>query len=263
MDFVKVAAESLYELAALDYARNYFICYTLNNHQAYDSAYRLGDSDDPIIGVFVRKTGIVQIAVKPGYNPDKYKVELETLLSSITWKQINTSGKIAEVIKSMSFQKITYKGASISKCLPDRFKVENKQNELIFKRLTVDDLPEVVNLYKTVFKGFATYQYMKEKLDSGRGRALGGYYKGMLVTVAQTDYETSNSALIVGVATLPEFQKKGYGRTCLEILCKPLTEQEQSLYLQYDAPHAGKLYSDLGFEIIDNILQIKRKSNEV
>lgn len=258
MKFVEVKAESLYSLASEDFARNYFICYTMDNHQNYEKVYMFEDNDEAAIGIFLRKTGIVQMALKTGFNPEPHKAELEQLLASLNWKQINICGKLSELVNQMRFKKIVREGAFIARCSPEHFNPLNNQPILEYRWLTSETLNEVVELYKKVFKGFASYDYMMAKIDSKKGRAIGGYLDGKLVTVAQSDYETEKSALIVGVATDPNFQGKGYGRVCLEKLCEPLIKGGKTLYLQYDSEIAGKLYKNLGFEVIDKILQIER-----
>lgn len=263
MKLVEVKAESLYSLATEDYARNYFICYTMDNHQNYEKVYMFEDNGEHAIGVFLRKTGIVQMALKTGFNPEPYVAELEQLLASLNWKQINISGRLGELVNQMRFKKIVREGAFIARCTPEHFNAQNSQPILEYRWLTSGDLNEVVELYQKVFKGFASYDYMMAKLDSRKGRAVGGYLEGKLISVAQSDYETDKSALIVGVATDPNYQGKGYGRVCLEKLCEPLIKDGKTLYLQYDSEIAGKLYKTLGFEVIDNILQIERILNEV
>jgi predicted GNAT family acetyltransferase len=78
-----------------------------------------------------------------------------------------------------------------------------------------------------------------------------------MVSVAQTDFENSDFALIVGVATDPKHQGKGYGRSLMESLCKALADEGKTLYLQYDSPVAGSLYESMGFETVEQIMHIK------
>ncbi|HAS72897.1 MAG TPA: hypothetical protein DCS67_01990, partial [Clostridiales bacterium UBA8960] len=110
-------AEALYDLAREDIARNYFICYTIDNKQPYDKVWRIdkknmstGEST-PVMGVFLRKTGLVQMAVKPDFSVDAYSVALKRLLSEIRWTQANVSEHIMNIITTMGFNVSTEKAA--------------------------------------------------------------------------------------------------------------------------------------------------------
>jgi ribosomal protein S18 acetylase RimI-like enzyme len=275
MAFEHATAEALYPLAIKDTAKNYFVCYSINNHQTYAAVWQLKEDDKPIIGVFLRKTGIVQIIQEPGIIIENYKDDLATLLGITPWKQAFVTTPLKMLIQGMQVESRVHEGAYIAACTPEQYRPRNllyekstkkeqsnidmAVNGLTIKELTVDDLDDVIAIYLEVFKGFASYDYMVEKLKSGRGRAIGGYVDGKLVTVAQSDYERSDSAIIVGVATRIAAQGKGYGRICFEHLCNQLIlKDRKTLYLQYDAPVAGALYKSLGFEIVEQIFHVEK-----
>lgn len=260
MAFEKIDAELLYPLALTDSARNYFICYTINNGQAYENAWAFRNGESPVVGVFLRKTGILQLAVTPGFELASIGSDLKGLLSGIPWKQANVSTEHAKVLKQIFPDFTEKKGAWISRCLPEDFVSANRNVKVTLKPLFEGNLDEIVALYQTVFKGFASRAYMSEKLKSGRGRAVGAYVGETLVAVAQSDYECKESAIIVGVATSPTYQGKGYGRACFEALSAELVNEGKTLYLQYDSEIAGALYKSAGFHIIDNIITIENQS---
>ncbi len=259
MAFERVSAEVLYTLALKDTARNYFICYSIDNHQAYAAVWQLMDGEKPIIGVFLRKTGIIQIAYEPGLVIENYKKAIESLLNRINWKKAIVTVQVKKLFQSMAIETRVDEGAIIVACSPQQYKPSGKKGQIEIRSLTIDDLDDVIEIYLEVFKGFASYDYMVQKLTSGRGRAVGGYLDGKLVTVSQSDYELSDTAIIVGVATRIDNQGKGYGRACFEYLCKQLIEMDnKTLYLQYDAPIAGAFYKSLGFEMVDQTFHIEK-----
>ncbi len=259
MAFERATAEVLYPLALKDTARNYFVCYSINNHQSYAAVWQLKDGEKPIIGVFLRKTGIIQIVCEPGLIIEPYKEDLESLLERTPWKQAIVTTPLKTLIHSMKVETYSHEGAFIAACSPEQYRPSDRGDVLEIKKLTLDDLDAVIEIYLEVFKGFASYGYMVEKLSSGRGRAIGGFIDGRLVTVCQSDYESSNMALIVGVATRMDVQGKGYGRACLENLCNQLIlNEKKTLYLQYDAPISGALYKSLGFERVEQIFHVEK-----
>jgi len=260
MTFEKVEAELLYPLALEDSARHYFICYTINNGQTFEGAWKYQVGDSPEVGLFLRKTGIIQIAVKPGFEIATIRQAIETLLKEIPWKQANIPASQASVLEQMSFNLKQYESAKIAICTPEDYKPSSSMKTFDMRMLNESDLDEVIELYKTVFKGFASRTYMSEKLTSGRGRAVGVFIDGVLVSVAQSDYECKESAIIVGVATRLSYQGKGVGRFCFEALSKELIKEGKTLYLQYDSDIAGALYKSVGFKILDKIVHIENKS---
>lgn len=265
MAFERTTAEALYPLAMKDTAKNYFVCYSINNHQSYAAVWQLKKDDKPIIGVFLRKTGIVQIIQEPGSNIENYKDDLALLLGKTPWKQAFVTTPLKNLLVGMQVGSRVHDGAFIASCTPERYNPRVTLFEkatiqgLSIKELAIDDLDDVIAIYLEVFKGFASYDYMVEKIKTGRGRAIGGYVDGKLVTVSQSDYESSGSAIVVGVATRIAAQGKGYGRICFEHLCDQLIlRDKKTLYLQYDAPVAGALYKSLGFQIVEQIFHVEK-----
>lgn len=125
--------------------------------------------------------------------------------------------------------------------------------------LTCEDLPEVSALYDRVFDHHMSLKQMKEKLESGRGRGAVIRRGGCIVSVGQTEFEESGSALIVGVATAPEYRQQGLAEACLRSLSDSLLASGKTLWLQYDNPAAGKLYEKLGYELADRVMACQRK----
>lgn len=260
--FVKVSPQSLLDLALTDPARNYFICYTLLGNQPYEASWAIiGNEDDPQsntpnLAVFLRKSGLIQIAKQPTFDVEHYKLSLYRLLSEISWRQANVAEAFAKIIGDMPFQIQVEKGARIAKCTAIDYRT-TQSNGVEIRCLDESYIPAITDLYKTVFESFARPEYMIEKLKSGRGRVIGAFRDGRMVSVAQTDFERADFALIVGVATDPEHQGKGYGRTLMEALCKVLLNEGKMLYLQYDSPVAGSLYESMGFKTVEQIMHIK------
>ncbi|WP_422486452.1 GNAT family N-acetyltransferase [Gudongella sp. DL1XJH-153] len=123
------------------------------------------------------------------------------------------------------------------------------------RRLEIDDLSQVVEIYLEVFKSFASEEVMENKLKTGRGRAFGLFEENRLVSVVQTDFEQEDSALIVGVATRLNQQNHGYGTKILSYSIEQLQAEGKTLYLEYESPDAGNLYKRLGFKEFETIME--------
>ena len=75
--------------------------------------------------------------------------------------------------------------------------------------------------------------------------------KGKIISTVAATAETTKSAMVVAVATLPKYRKKGYASVLMISLMKEYFEnRHKELCLFYDNPQAGKIYKKLGFKDI-------------
>lgn len=259
LSFTPCEAGALYDLAREDIARNYFICYTIDNGQAYENAWQI----DQNVGVFLRKTGLVQIAIRPGIKVETYSAPLRELMAKVQWKQAIVPESVMRVLVDLDQSMPVAKAAIISACRPMDF-IASKRivPALKFEKLTEAHLDRVVQIYEGVFKSFAKKDYMTRKIEANRGRGVVAIQDGEMVAVAQTDYESREAALVVGVATQLHHQGRGYGRAVMVQLCTQLVSEGKTLYLQYDSPTAGKLYDSLGFKQIEQNYYVSNIKND-
>lgn len=90
----------------------------------------------------------------------------------------------------------------------------------------------------------------KQTTLTGTGRTYFVEMDGRVVACASTTAENSESAMIIGVCTHPEYRKKGYATKCMIVLCKEILDEGRTLCLFYDNPKAGKIYKQIGFNDI-------------
>ncbi len=130
--------------------------------------------------------------------------------------------------------------------------IENSGNILIAAE---EDAERVYNMIEQIeeFQATNSIDRIKQKINTRTGRI---YYiqneKGEMISIAQTSAENSKSAMIVGVATLPDHRCNGYMSRCLSKLCMDVMSEGKTLCLFYDNPKAGSVYHRLGFKSIDN-----------
>lgn len=135
--------------------------------------------------------------------------------------------------------------------------------DLDIKVATVQDAERISKMLDQIeeFEGTSNEPgRIAHKLETKTGRI---FYleneQGEIISVSQTTAENSKSAMVVGVATLPEYRGKGIMSKCLSALCKELLSEGRTLCLFYDNPKAGKVYHKLGFESIDNWIMQSRE----
>ena len=262
--FIKARAETLYDFVKRDTTRNYFICYTLNHQSPYQDAWTYSEDHEIKVAVFLRKTGNIQVAYQENFDLNCCKNHMENLLMSIDWKQAIVHTEVMQLISDMCFETTIRPGAWIARCTPESWHSKKVILESSYQlsELSSADMDEIVSIYRDVFEHFAADLYMTEKLNCRRGRAIGVKWNNQLVSVAQTDYESDSSALIVGVATKKDFQGKSIGRVCFQSLCETLIHEGKTLFLQYDSPIAGKLYQSTGFENYERVYHITNNENK-
>lgn len=139
------------------------------------------------------------------------------------------------------------------------------ENDFPGRRLAAEDVPSIVELLLQI----GEFHTMKAKTEeencsdvlesiSHGGRMYGMFEHGRLAAVAATTAENSVSAMVVSVATLPQYRGRGYATRLVSKLCRDcLDEGMQFLCLFYDNPEAGAIYRKLGFKEIGEYAMVK------
>ncbi|WP_425447405.1 GNAT family N-acetyltransferase [Dethiothermospora halolimnae] len=233
-----------------DNARNYFIRLGLEGDK---DVYKriigeVDESNNLKALLFKRKSGNLQFYGETGYNVEGFSKHI----SHMEFKSLISPSSYCDNFLNRGLFASYKEGAFIGK-LSKENKIDREDNIECIKKLTVDDLDNIVKLYKKVFNGFTSKEIMKEKLKTKRGRGYCIYHNKELISVAQSEFEDNDSAVVVGVATDPKFQKKGLASKCLKILSNELQNEDKDIYLQYDNKDAGKIYEKLGFIVVDRV----------
>ncbi|MFC7391986.1 GNAT family N-acetyltransferase [Scopulibacillus cellulosilyticus] len=111
-------------------------------------------------------------------------------------------------------------------------------------------LVELLNAIPEFSDSTITVERKRRELKNGTSRSFFIIEDGKMVSTASTAAENSLSAMVVGVATLENYKKKGYATKCMLKLCSDLLLEGKELCLFYDNPAAGAIYKRIGFEDI-------------
>lgn len=125
-------------------------------------------------------------------------------------------------------------------------------------QLGPDHAGAIVGLYKQIEEFAKPYlEHEEEKTEQTRDNyekgciGFGIFEDDKLVCTANITARTKSGAMIIGVATLPEYRKRGYASQVMSELCRQcFAEGMLFLCLFYDNPLAGELYHSMGFETI-------------
>lgn len=236
---------------ARDSARSYFIRLGLLDRDMFQTVYAdISESNELSAILCQRRSGTLQLWSDG--NADL--TALSAVMEELPGKLLISPLGCCEGLISAGLFKTCKPGAWIAslKALSGALHYEDVEP------LGPEDIEEVDALYSTVFEHHMSVEQMRDKLSSGRGKAVAIRRQGRIAGVAQTEFEEAHSALIVGVATDLRYQRQGLAEACTAQLCKLLLEEGKTPWLQYDNPAAGMLYQKLGFEKIDRVMHCSR-----
>lgn len=145
--------------------------------------------------------------------------------------------------------------AHMSRCNAASLAASDAPAGLTVRRLGETELDEALDLLCGVEEFADTYRGEPGERDrlrtalSAGGLLYGGYADGRLVATAQTTAASSQSAMVVAVATRPDARGRGYASAVVSELCRVnFAAGRQFLCLFYDNPAAGRIYHRLGFQ---------------
>ncbi len=244
----------VYKFAEKDIARNYFILLGLKSSRAvYDKIY--GEyAENKLQAILLRRnSGTLQFFPTGKFDLDGFV----KLISTLKYDAMIGPKSYCEKFLDNGILSYEKGGAYISK-LNKKYLLKSFQIKHKIRDIQVEDLDKIVELYKEAFQSFSSKAVMELKLNTKRGRGVCIEENGEIISVSQTDFETNDSAVIVGVATKKNYRCKGLATECLQMLLKNLLEEGKDLYLQYDNLDAGKIYEKLGFEVIDRVIHLEK-----
>lgn len=237
-----------------DIARNYFILLGLSSKkQVYSNVYGEYDGNELRALLFRRNSGTLQFYSTGEFNIDGFV----RLISALEYDVLIGPRSYCDKFLDKGVFTSVKEGAYISKLSKDH-EIEPIKSKYNIRNITVSDLDKIVELYKESFQSFSSKEIMEEKLNTSRGRGVCIEDDKGIISVAQTDFETMDGAVIVGVATDIKYRGKGLATECLIWLCNTLLKEGKDIYLQYDNLEAGRIYERLGFERIDQVIHCRK-----
>ena len=148
-------------------------------------------------------------------------------------------------------------GTYLCRCNKTSFK-PIRGKTLPIKQLCKDDALDIVALYQQIEEFANPYiEHTEEKTTQTAnnyekgGVGFGLYMDDKLICTAYNTATTTTGAMVVGVATHPDYRKQGYASQVVTRLCSfSFDSGLDFLCLFYDNPQAGAIYKRIGFETI-------------
>ncbi len=121
------------------------------------------------------------------------------------------------------------------------------------ERANEDQFQQVLSLHRRI-EEFSRFGENADAIEynqkSGTGRTIVVEIDNRVVSCASSAAESSQTAVIIGVATAHEYRGWGYATACVAGLCKELLREGKTVCLFYDNPAADRIYKRLGFRDI-------------
>lgn len=140
--------------------------------------------------------------------------------------------------------------------LKDKTKLLKENDKFNIKKATVEDAGRL-SLFIESIEEFNNTGEDRGMLENSIRTKTGRFYfieneHGKIVCTAGTSAETKHAAMVVDVATSPEYRNKGMAVNCLSKLCIDTLKDCQDICLFYSNEKAGKIYHGIGFETTGN-----------
>lgn len=179
------------------------------------------------------------------YSKDKYNIiEFANLINELYYNEI--SGKEEVLLELEPYLDFSRKRVVNFSVLNKAQMLKQYRNDLSVKRIRFGKISKIAKLYEVIDEfETPTVQSIKNGLKSGRGYCI--EVNRQVVAMAKSTSENSTHAMVVGVATHPNYRNKGYATKCMVRLCRNLLKEGKQPCLFYDNEAAGRVYRKLGF----------------
>jgi len=126
-------------------------------------------------------------------------------------------------------------------------------------RMVYELLRTAENMELTRFDDYYHVRRNTDKSWSGRTYCL--IHDDVAYATASSMGEGDASALIVDVATHPDFRRKGLGKALLTVLCAELHNGGKTPYVMYRSPEAKAFYQVLGFTDLYRVIRMSFRAS--
>lgn len=238
----------------------------------YGDLYNLGVNKEPV-STFAFMDGekydsiILKYFDNYVFYSDRENYDAKAVAKFLNGKKITCiSGKYDVVAKLAPYlSELSLKETYLSSCEKVVYEY-SLPADVTVKRLLPENAADIVSVFSKVTE-FAESQKGEEAdrieelafgIEKNGDIGYGIFKDGEMISVAKTTAENDISAMVVGVATLEEYRKKGYASAMVARVCEEsLKLGKKFICLFYDNPEAGKIYRKIGFKEIGKYAMLK------
>ncbi len=185
--------------------------------------------------------------------------EAATLINS--FKELHTIGGKHSVVAKLknSFPTLTFRPTTLLRCTNEtlvKHEVQPTGGTLIHKELPANEGDKLVDFFFTIKEFEKNYKgqeegYRQRTKENLQKDSTAYVYtdKGIIVASAMAGAQCSIGSMLLGVATNPDYRKKGLATVLVTNACQDQFEKGKDFVaLFFDNPEAASLYKKIGFE---------------
>ena len=183
-------------------------------------------------------------------------IEILELFKAYKVDLISGKASVLNDLYPLISDQYNYKEMNFAELSTDKLLVKAISNVKLAKAEDASDIAmaygrvhEFETLYPGGFEG--RYKQILNRIVSNEGVHMFIKANGQILSHANTAAETSQSAMIGGVMTLPEHRREGYAKIVVSALCQKLIDNGKRACLFYNGEASRKLFASLGFKDID------------
>ncbi|MBF4692531.1 GNAT family N-acetyltransferase [Fusibacter ferrireducens] len=183
-------------------------------------------------------------------------IEILELFKAYKVDLISGKASVLNSLYPLVSDQYNFKEMNFAELSTDALLVKATSNVTIAKAEDAPDIAmayghihEFENLYPGGFEG--RHKQILNRIVSNEGVHMFIKENGQIVSHGNTAAETSQSAMIGGVMTLPDQRRKGYAKTVVSAICQKVINDGKRACLFYNGEAAQKLFAALGFKDID------------
>lgn len=185
---------------------------------------------------------------------------LSTRNANIISGKLNVIDLFYPIVKSKYSKRDMYfcQLLNTSKLIEDTSEVEIAESiDAMEIALAYEQIEEFSGVYSSGLD--SRYKQIASRIKTKEGVHMFIKKDGKIVSHGNTSAETSVSAIVGGILTIPEYRKRGLASEMVSALCRNLYLRGKAACLLFDNPEAGEIYHKLGFQNIDKWVILGRK----
>ena len=177
--------------------------------------------------------------------------EINEIMDRYQINYVNCGIATLEYLRPAIEHRVTIRSTTFARLLDD---TALDPLTLPIRRATVDDAQAVVTALWQIAEFHRPDDSLEQRIEHVQKKYRDGFSvayilerDGQVVAHAEASAQTSHSAMIVGVFTLPQYRQLGYASQVVSALCRHLLKEGKRPLLFFDNPSAAQIYHRLGF----------------
>ncbi len=205
---------------------------------------------------------------------ENYSTQEASLLIN-SFEKVDTIGGKHSVVEKLknNFPAFTFRPTSLLRCTSEtlvKSNVQNANSQLIYSELPANKGDDLVDFYFTIAEFEKNYKGQEEgyrqRTNENLHKDSNAYIfsdNETIVASAMAGAQCSIGTMLLGVATNPNYRKKGLATILVTKACSDQFDKGKDFVaLFFDNPEAASLYKKIGFEEVDGYTVLQNNTQK-